>query len=124
MLFSFLTGNADMHLKNFSLLQTPGLGYGLAPAYALVAMALVNPADTEALALTLNGRKKRLRQADFRQAAGRAGNDDKVITGMLTRLARARPAWESFIARSFLPADLQEQFHALLAQRFAQLDLG
>jgi hypothetical protein len=30
-LFSFLTGDADMHLKNFSLLQTPGLGYGLRP---------------------------------------------------------------------------------------------
>lgn len=57
MLFSFLTGNANMHLENFSLLHTPGLGYGLAPAYDLVATTLVNPADTEELALTLNGRK-------------------------------------------------------------------
>ncbi|MFC7671206.1 HipA domain-containing protein [Hymenobacter humi] len=57
MLFSFLTGNADMHLKNFSLLQTPGLGYNLAPAYDLVATALVNPADPEELALTLNGKR-------------------------------------------------------------------
>lgn len=53
MLFSFLTGNANMHLENFSLLHTPGL----APAYDLVATTLVNPADTEELALTLNGRK-------------------------------------------------------------------
>lgn len=123
-LFSFLTGNADMHLKNFSLLQTPGLGYGLAPAYDLVATALVNPADTEELALTLNGKKRRLRQGDFRQAAGRAGIDDKVVTGMLTRLVKARPAWHAFIDQSFLSAALQEQFHALLAQRFAQLDLA
>jgi serine/threonine-protein kinase HipA len=122
-LFSFLTGNADMHLKNFSLLQTPGLGYGLAPAYDLVATALVNPADTEELALTLNGKKRRLRQTDVRQAAGRAGINDKVVTGMLTRLAQARPAWESFIAQSFLPAALQDSFNGLLAQRFAQLDL-
>ncbi len=44
-LFSFLTGNADMHLKNFSLLEQPGLGMTLAPAYDLVNTALVNPTD-------------------------------------------------------------------------------
>jgi serine/threonine-protein kinase HipA len=105
-LFSFLTGNADMHLKNFSLLQTPSLGYGLAPANDLVATALVNPADTEELALTLTGKKKRLRQTDFRQAAGRAGIEDKVVTGMLSRFVKARPAWQAFIAQGSRSAAL------------------
>lgn len=123
-LFCFLTGNADMHLKNFSLLQTPGLGYGLAPAYDLVATALVNPADTEELALTLNGKKKRLRQLDFQQAAQRAGIDDKVVVGIFTRFTKAKPAWHDFINQSFLPEALQEQFHTLLKSRFAQLGLG
>lgn len=123
-LFSFLTGNADMHLKNFSLLHTPSRGYGLAPAYDLLATALVNPADTEELALTLNGKKKRLRQTDFRQAAQRAGIDDKVVTGVLTRFVKAQPAWHAFIGNSFLPAALQQEFHSLLARRFAQLELG
>ncbi len=123
-LFSFLTGNADMHLKNFSLLQTPGLGYGLAPAYDLVATALVNPADTEELALTLNGKKKRLRQADFRQAAQRAGIADKVVTGMLARFVKAHPTWHRFIRTSFLPEALKEQFHVLLDSRFGQLSLA
>jgi serine/threonine-protein kinase HipA len=45
LLFYFLTGNADMHLKNFSLIRQPGLGTVLSPAYDLVATALVNPAD-------------------------------------------------------------------------------
>ncbi|WP_317044130.1 HipA domain-containing protein [Hymenobacter gelipurpurascens] len=122
-LFSFLTGNADMHLKNFSLLQTPGQGYGLAPAYDLVATALVNPADTEELALTLNGKKKRLRQADFRQAAGRAGVEEKVMTGIFARFAKVRLTWHKFIDQSFLPVPLREQFHTLVEQRFAQLAL-
>jgi len=122
-LFCFLTGNADMHLKNFSLLHTPGLGYGLAPAYDLVATALVNPADTEELALTLNGKKKRLRQTDFRQAAQRAGVDDKVVTGILARFSKAKPAWYEFTGRSFLPEMLQEQFSTLLESRFRQLGL-
>ena len=122
-LFCFLTGNADMHLKNFSLLHTPDRGYGLAPAYDLVATALVNPADQEELALTLNGRKKRLRQADFRQAAQRAGIDEKVIAGMLTRFGNARPAWHAFIDQSFLPPPLQQGYHDLLDGRFAQWEL-
>jgi serine/threonine-protein kinase HipA len=48
-LFSFLTGNADMHLKNFSLIHQTGAGTVLAPAYDLLTTALVNPADDEDL---------------------------------------------------------------------------
>ena len=121
---SFLTGNADMHLKNFSLLQTPGLGYGLAPAYDLVATALVNPADTEELALTLNGKKRRLRQTDFRQAMQRAGLEEKVITRLLERFVTVRSRWESFIPSSFLPEALQAQFYKLLADRFVKLGIA
>ena len=123
-LFSFLTGNADMHLKNFSLLHTPGLGYGLAPAYDLVATALVNPADTEELALTLNGKKKKLRQEDFLAATRRAGVDDKVMTGLFSRFDRVRPAWEKLLAESFLPAELKEGYLALLRRKFEQLGLA
>ena len=123
-LFNFLTGNADMHLKNFSLLQTPGRGYNLAPAYDLVATALINPADTEELALTLNGKKRRLRQLDFRQAALRAGIADKVVTDLLARFRKARPAWQAFIANSFLPEALKDEFYRLLERRFGQLGLA
>jgi len=122
-LFSFLTGNADMHLKNFSLLHTPGLGYGLAPAYDLVATALVNPADTEELALTLNGKKKKLKQDDFRAAARRAGLEEKVISGMFAKFVRARPAWEKLLAQSFLPPELQAGYRELLQRKLAQLGL-
>ena len=123
-LFSFLTGNADMHLKNFSLLNTPGLGYGLAPAYDLVATALVNPADTEELALTLNGKKKKLRQEDFLAATRRAGVDDKVMTGLFTKFTRVRPAWEKLLAESFLPSELKDGYLALLRRKFEQLGLA
>ncbi len=122
-LCAFLTGNADMHLKNFSLLHTPGIGYGLAPAYDLVATALVNPADTEELALTLNGKKRKLRQSDFRQAAGRAGLPEKVIDTMMTRFAGVRPDWHRFIDISFLPDPMKHAFHDLIDARYAQFDL-
>ena len=123
-LFSFLTGNADMQLKNFSLLHTPGVGHGLAPAYDLVATVLVNPADTEELALTLNGKKKKLRQEDFRLAGQRAGVDEKVMTGLFAKFVRARPAWEKLLAESFLPPELRAGYLALLQRKFEQLGLG
>jgi serine/threonine-protein kinase HipA len=59
LLFSFLTGNADMHLKNFSQVRQPGLGMVLSAAYDLVATVLVNPADDEDLGLTLHGERKK-----------------------------------------------------------------
>lgn len=57
--FCFLTGNNDMHLKNFSMIESPS-GWILAPAYDLLNVAIVNPDDTEELALTIEGKKKKL----------------------------------------------------------------
>ena len=53
--FSFLTGNNDMHLKNFSMIESPS-GWVLAPAYDLLNVAIVLPKDSEELALTLDGK--------------------------------------------------------------------
>lgn len=67
-LFCYLTGNNDMHLKNFSL-YAPKSNYMLTPAYDLLNVAIVNPKDKEELALTLNGKKSRLQKRDFVAAA-------------------------------------------------------
>ena len=84
-LFSFLTGNADMHLKNFSILEQPGLGMTLSPAYDLVNTALVNPDDTEELALTLNGRKNKIQKKDFIAAMNTSGLDEKQQSNIFTK---------------------------------------
>lgn len=63
-LFCFLTGNNDMHLKNFSLMHTDK-GILLSPAYDLLNINLIFPSDKEDLALTLNGKKKRIKRLDF-----------------------------------------------------------
>jgi len=63
--FSWITGNADMHLKNFSLYKAMDEGHTLTPAYDMLSIALVTPEDTEELALTLNGKKRKLRKSDF-----------------------------------------------------------
>ena len=62
--FSWLVGNNDMHLKNFSLYAPKGK-WLLTPAYDLLNVSMANPKDTEEMALTLNGRKKRITKSDF-----------------------------------------------------------
>ena len=63
-LFSFLTGNNDMHLKNFSMIESSS-GWKLAPAYELLNVSIILPQDKEELALTLQGRKKNLNKEHF-----------------------------------------------------------
>lgn len=109
-LFSWLTGNADMHLKNFSLFR-PIKDYMLTPAYDLLSTALAMPEDDEELALTLNGKKKRIKREDFEKAMSDSGMDKKAITNLFTRFSKAIPKWHELIGMSFLSDDLQKTYH-------------
>lgn len=109
--FSWLTGNADMHLKNFSLFR-PGENYMLTPAYDLLSTALAMPEDDEELALTLNGKKKRIKREDFEKAMLDSGMDDKAIANIFNRFVKAIPKWHKLIDESFLPTDFKDAYHS------------
>ena len=118
--FSWVTGNSDMHLKNFSLLsRVPGL-YTLAPAYDLLNVHLLFD-DPEELALTLNGRKRKITRQNFINAMRTSGIDDKVITNVLQKFQKVQARWNAFIDQSFLPADMREQYKAEIADRLRVL---
>lgn len=121
--FSFLTGNADMHLKNFSLLEKEGLGFSLCPAYDLVPTALVNPADTEELALTLNAKKRKLKYNDFLMAFENGGLSKKVLDKTLELFLYAKPEILAVLEKSFVSDELKVKYEALIHQRYAQLGL-
>jgi len=78
-LFCWLTGNSDMHLKNFSLYASTKGQYMLSPAYDMLSTVLAMPEDTEELALTLNGKKRKLIRTDFEITFSQSGLDSKVI---------------------------------------------
>ncbi|HOY96684.1 MAG TPA: HipA domain-containing protein, partial [Catalimonadaceae bacterium] len=120
-LFSFLTGNADMHLKNFSLLEQPGLGMTFSPAYDLVNTALVNPADDEELALTLNGWKKKLKKQDFIAAMNTLRLDEKQQDNVFKKMEKAFPKWLELIDRSFLSEAFKEQYANILTERMNRI---
>ena len=109
-LFSWLTGNADMHLKNFSLVR-PAFDYMMTPAYDLLSTALAMPEDDEELALTLNGKKKRIKREDFEIAMRDSGLEEKAISNLFLRFSKAIPKWHELITESFLPLNLQKAYH-------------
>lgn len=121
--FSFLTGNADMHLKNFSLLRTSTAGFTLMPAYDMVATVLVNPADKEELALTLNGKKRKLKKSDFQKAFALNGLDEKSIERIFSKFGQAIPLWFKFIQHSFLPETIKAEYVDLIAERTKRLEI-
>ena len=120
-LFSFLTGNADMHLKNFSLIPQSTIGSVFSPAYDLVATALVNPTDDEDLALTLNGKKKKINRNDFISAFTTIGLDEKQQNNIFKKMEKALPNWFEFIDISFLSDEMKAEYKNLIQYRFHRL---
>lgn len=119
--FSWITGNADMHLKNFSLYSRQSGIYTLSPAYDMLSTALVMPEDTEELALTLNGRKRKIKKADIEVAMQASGLDRKVMDNVFNKFLKAQDKWFEFINSSFLPDDMQEQYRVIIADKLAML---
>jgi serine/threonine-protein kinase HipA len=122
-LFTFLTGNNDMHLKNFSMIESPS-GWVLAPAYDLLNVAIVLPEDKEELALTLAGRKRKLQREHFQQLGTGLGLTEKQITGAFQRMIKHKPFAYEWIDKSFLSVDLKTSYKAVIDSRYHQLNLA
>ena len=116
LLFCYLTGNADMHLKNFSLYKKVGECV-LAPAYDLLSTKLVIPQDNEELALTLNGKKSKLKKVDFDSLLKTMKVDDKAIENVYDKFRKVIPEWLLFIDSSFLPDEMKEQYKTLIQEK-------
>jgi len=116
-LFSFLTGNADMHLKKFSLIRESDGSVVLAPAYDLVATKLVIPQDTEETALTINGKKRNIILNDFKGFAKSLGLNEKTLQNSLDKIQSSIPLMLDFIDQSFLTNQLKKSYKQLIEDR-------
>jgi len=123
-LFSFLTGNADMHLKNFSLINYSEFGYVLTPAYDMVSTAIVITEDKEELALTLNGKKKNIKLSDFLKAMTSNGIPEKSQFNIVNNMESAIPLMNEFIENSFLPVKMQVKYKEIIEAKTKQLHLN
>lgn len=116
-IFSFITGNNDMHLKNFSMIHIANT-WTLAPAYDLLNVAIVNPEDTEELALTLEGKKKKLKWEHFERLGRNLELNDKQINGVIKRFEKNKPKAVKWIDNSFLSSEYKQKYKTLLEERY------
>lgn len=119
-LFSFLTGNNDMHLKNFSMIKSTS-GWLLAPAYDLLNVAIVNPDDKEELAITLEGKKSKLQRVHFENLGKGLGLTDKQISGVFNRFYKKKKNAQKWINSSFLSNSMKEKYVGLLDHRYSRI---
>lgn len=120
--FSFLTGNNDMHLKNFSMIESTS-GWVLSPAYDLLNVAIVFPEDTEELALTLVGKKKKLKREHFEKLGEGLGLTPKQIKGTFNRMTKNKSSALDWIDRSFLSKEMKTAYKEVLEGRYKQLGI-
>ena len=119
--FSYLVGNNDMHLKNFSMIKT-SYGWALSPAYDLLNVAIVNPEDMEELALTIAGKKKKITRMLLFDFGIGLGLTKKQIEGVFKRFKGLEGDALALIRISFLSLEMQISFNDLLEQRYAVLN--
>ncbi|MCD8287804.1 MAG: HipA domain-containing protein [Porphyromonadaceae bacterium] len=121
-IFSWLTGNSDMHLKNFSLWDPFFSGdYMMAPAYDLLSTWMVME-DKEELALTLNAKKRKLGRQDFTVAMRRSGLNDKVMDKLFILFLAVGRRWMDFIDKAFIPDSMKADYKRLIEERLSRLE--
>lgn len=119
-IFCFLTGNNDMHLKNFSMIQTD-FGWSLSPAYDLLNTTILNPENKEELALTIEGKKKKLTHEHFNQLGKVLGLSTKQISGVYNRFQSKMKSAFSIIDRSFLSENTKSKYKELMNERYSRI---
>ncbi|MDT8402644.1 MAG: HipA domain-containing protein [Bacteroidales bacterium] len=121
-LFSFLSGNNDMHLKNFSMVEGPS-GWVLAPAYDLLNVAIILPDDDEELALTMAGKKKKFRRDDFISFSKGLELTTKQTDSAFGRMLENKYAADEWVRKSFLSEKMKKAYLELMESRYRQLGL-
>ena len=120
-LFCFLTGNADMHLKNFSLIENSFGEYEFSPAYDLLNTSLVMPEDKEESALTINGKTNKLNRNDFNALANSLKINEKSLDAIFHRFNEILPNWIAWIEQSFLSDSFKDDFIQSVSKKHNRL---
>ena len=114
-LFCYVTGNEDMHLKNFSLITKNGKTT-LTPIYDFLNSSIVIKNPEEEIALTLKGKKSNLKATDFIDyyAKERLQLNEKTVVTILEQMENAIPKWKELLEISFLSDEMKEKYLELL----------
>lgn len=127
-LFSWITGNSDMHCKNFSLIERFGVGYQLSPAYDLLAVWLTGIKDNDELAMPLVGfgtdddqTIAGFNRTSFVEAMYQSGIEEKISSRIIDKMCASTQKWDAIIDSSFLSDELQSAYKKLVRSRIERL---
>lgn len=117
--FNFLTGNEDMHLKNFSLIRRNDK-VELSPAYDLLNTTIVLRKPQEELALTLASKKSKMTRENLVDYFGkeRLGLAAIRIEKILLEIKSQKENWNELLEKSFLSDEMKAKYKELLNQRW------
>ena len=123
LLFCFVTGNSDMHYKNFSLIEKePGSRmFGLSAAYDLLPVNVILPEDKEETALTLNGKKRNIRKKDFLQLGTNLGISEHTAETFIKRIDSLESLFCEMIEESYVEEKMKTSLTALIKERMKRL---
>lgn len=124
LVFSYIIGNSDMHLKNLSLIETSAGSneYVLSPTYDLLAVSLVLPSDDEEVALTLNGKKNNLTKNDFYSFAKRLNIGKISAKKIIHKIIESKNKLIELCNESLISENMKERFIKLISERCQKLE--
>lgn len=127
-IFSWITGNSDMHCKNFSLLNKDGMGYLLSPAYDLLAVWLTGINDHDELAMPLIGHGAEngktiggFHRTSFIEAMEKSGIQTQIAEKIINKFFLYVNKWLALIDDSFLPKELKSDYKKLIKERMSRI---
>lgn len=121
--FCFAVGNSDMHLKNFSLIETAenSGSFTLSQAYDMLPVNVVLPEDTDEFGLTLNGKKNKARRKDFLVFADGIGLNPTAAQKIINTVLKKESEYIALCERSYMPEDMRESTAKMINSRLAIL---
>lgn len=121
--FSFVIGNSDMHLKNFSLIETDSGSerYHLSEAYDMLPVNVIIPEDKEEFALTINDKKQNIRKKDFLVFAEHCGINPKAAEKIISKVVSMKENYIRTCEESYLPEDMKSKMVTLICERIEVL---
>ncbi len=123
-MFNYLVGNEDMHLKNYSIINRDGIKT-LSPCYDLVNSTIEYKKQEEEIALPLRGKKRNLTRGMLVDYFGKEICEltIKSIDKVLESISSSIPEWNTLIDLSFLSEEMKIKYHDLLNYRLSILML-
>lgn len=122
--FAFLIGNSDMHLKNFSLIENaPGARkYHLSEAYDILPVNVVLKSDPDQMALTVHGKKRNIHRNDFLALAQNCGISRKAAENMIRSILKKKGEIVDQCDTAMLSDDQKNEVRELIEARAAILN--